>query len=80
MRNSEQDPKMNCVSCSFTNIISSCSYVLVDAYLKSFVQMNPNKSAYAFGLNRKRAGHFNLCFLANKGSVIQTWVSNHRIL
>lgn len=37
--------------------------------------MNPNKSVYAFGLNRKKPGHFNLAFLANKSSAIQTWVS-----
>ncbi|KIJ44055.1 hypothetical protein M422DRAFT_60198 [Sphaerobolus stellatus SS14] len=43
------------------------------AYLKNFVTMNPNKSVYAFGLNRKKPGHFNLCFLANKGAAIQTW-------
>ncbi|KAF8576398.1 transcription elongation factor Spt6 [Ramaria rubella] len=43
------------------------------AFLKNFVSMNPNKSVYAFGLNRKKPGHFNLAFLANKTSVIQTW-------
>ncbi|KAF8522273.1 transcription elongation factor Spt6 [Hysterangium stoloniferum] len=43
------------------------------AFLKNFVSMNPNKSVYAFGLNRKKPGHFNLAFLANKTSVIQIW-------
>jgi len=28
---------------------------------------------YGFTLNRKRPGHFSLCFLANKNSVVQTW-------
>lgn len=37
--------------------------------------MNPNKSVYAFGLNRKKPGHFHLAFLANKTATIQTWVS-----
>ena len=36
--------------------------------------MNPAKSMYGFALNRKRPGHFNLCFLANKNSYVQTWV------
>ena len=31
---------------------------------------------YGFTLNRKRPGHFNLCFLANKNSTVQTWVSS----
>ena len=46
-----------------------------DLFLKNFVAANPSKSAYGFTLNRKRPGHFNLCFLANKNSTVQTWVS-----
>ncbi|KAI0306468.1 transcription elongation factor Spt6 [Multifurca ochricompacta] len=42
-------------------------------FLKNFVAANPSKSAYGFTLNRKRPGHFNLCFLANKSSTVQTW-------
>lgn len=42
-------------------------------FLKNFVAANPSKSAYGFTLNRRRPGHFNLCFLANKSSTIQTW-------
>ncbi|KAL6300573.1 SH2 domain-containing protein [Sparassis latifolia] len=42
-------------------------------FLKNFVAANPAKSAYGFTLNRKRAGHFNLCFLASKNSTVQTW-------
>ncbi len=45
-----------------------------DLFLKNFVAANPSKSAYGFTLNRRRPGHFNLCFLANKSSTIQTWV------
>ncbi|KAL4067952.1 SH2 domain-containing protein, partial [Scleroderma citrinum] len=41
--------------------------------LKNFVAANPAKSAYGFTLNRRRPGHFNLCFLANKNSTVQTW-------
>lgn len=41
--------------------------------------MNPNKSVYAFGLNRKKPGHFNLAFLANRTSPIQTWVSDEGV-
>ncbi|EIN07299.1 transcription elongation factor Spt6 [Punctularia strigosozonata HHB-11173 SS5] len=42
-------------------------------FLRNFVAANPSKSAYGFTLNRKRPGHFNLCFLANKISSVQTW-------
>ncbi|OSX65311.1 hypothetical protein POSPLADRAFT_1167539 [Postia placenta MAD-698-R-SB12] len=42
-------------------------------FLKNFVAANPAKSAYGFTLHRKRPGHFNLCFLANKNSTVQTW-------
>ncbi|KZT26523.1 transcription elongation factor Spt6 [Neolentinus lepideus HHB14362 ss-1] len=42
-------------------------------FLKNFVAANPSKSAYGFTLNRKRPGHFNLCFLANKNSTVQSW-------
>lgn len=59
--------------------ISGSSIVLIlastDLFLKNFVAANPSKSAYGFTLNRKRPGHFSLCFLANKNSTVQTWVS-----
>jgi len=41
--------------------------------LKNFVAANPAKSIYGFTLNRKKPGHFNLCFLANKNTTVQTW-------
>ncbi|KAI6132188.1 SH2 domain-containing protein [Pisolithus croceorrhizus] len=41
--------------------------------LKNFVAANPAKSAYGFTLNRRKPGHFNLCFLANKNATVQTW-------
>lgn len=47
----------------------------IDLFLRNFVAANPSKSAYGFTLNRKRPGHFNLCYLANKNSTVQTWVS-----
>ena len=47
----------------------------IDLFLKNFVAANPAKSMYGFALNRKKPGHFNLCFLANKGSAVQTWVT-----
>ena len=46
-----------------------------DLFLKNFVKANPSKSAYGFTLNRRKPGHFNLCFLANKGTAVQTWAS-----
>lgn len=48
---------------------------LLDNWLTNFVKMNPNRSSYAFGLNRQKAGYFNLSFLANIDSPVQTWVS-----
>jgi len=42
-------------------------------FLKNFVAANPAKSMYGFTLNRKKPGHFCLCFLANKNSTVQTW-------
>ncbi|KDR81667.1 hypothetical protein GALMADRAFT_239777 [Galerina marginata CBS 339.88] len=42
-------------------------------FLKNFLAANPAKSMYGFTLNRKRPGHFSLCFLANKNSTVQTW-------
>ncbi|ETW76105.1 hypothetical protein HETIRDRAFT_422695 [Heterobasidion irregulare TC 32-1] len=42
-------------------------------FLKNFVTANLSKSAYGFGLNRKKPGHSSLCFLTNKNSTIHTW-------
>ncbi|KIY43359.1 hypothetical protein FISHEDRAFT_53087 [Fistulina hepatica ATCC 64428] len=42
-------------------------------FLKNQLMANPAKSMYGFTLNRKRPGHFNLCFLANKNAAVQTW-------
>ncbi|PFH54298.1 hypothetical protein AMATHDRAFT_135887 [Amanita thiersii Skay4041] len=42
-------------------------------FLKNYLAANPAKSMYGFTLNRKKPGHFNLCFLANKNSTVQTW-------
>ncbi|KAK7019339.1 transcription elongation factor Spt6 [Favolaschia claudopus] len=42
-------------------------------FLRNSLAANPGKSMYGFTLNRKRPGHFSLCFLANKNSVVQTW-------
>jgi transcription elongation factor SPT6 len=42
-------------------------------FLKNYLAANPAKSMYGFTLNRKKPGHFNLCFLANKNSSVQTW-------
>ena len=51
-----------------------------DLFLRNFVAANPSKSAYGFTLNRKRPGHFNLCYLANKNSTVQTWVRDSLVL
>lgn len=54
--------------------VASADDAPVDLFLRNFVAANPSKSAYGFTLNRKRPGHFNLCYLANKNSTVQTWV------
>jgi hypothetical protein len=59
--------------------IADLLYV-VDLFLKNYVTANPAKSMYGFTLNRKRPGHFNLCFLANKNSTVQTWVRAYLLL
>jgi transcription elongation factor SPT6 len=51
---------------------------VADLFLKNFLAANPAKSMYGFTLNRKRPGHFSLCFLANKNSTVQTWVCSRR--
>ncbi|KAJ7063371.1 transcription elongation factor SPT6 [Mycena amicta] len=42
-------------------------------FLKNSLAANPGKSMYGFALNRKKPGHFSLCFLANKNSHVQNW-------
>ncbi|KAF8921228.1 SH2 domain-containing protein [Mucidula mucida] len=42
-------------------------------FLKQQLAANPAKSMYGFTLNRKRPGHFTLCFLANKQAAVQSW-------
>lgn len=54
-------------------------HVLLDLFLKNFVAANPSKSAYGFGLNRKKPGHSSLCFLTNKNSTIHTWVGAYLV-
>ena len=81
MRSSRQAPRTSCVSQAFTS--TRVGVVLTDhsdLFLKNFVAANPAKSAYGFTLNRRRPGHFNLCFLANKNSTVQTWVCPRRLL
>ncbi len=50
------------------------THSFAEKYLIDYVKMHPAKSIYGFSLNRKKPGHFNLSFLAKKGSTIQTWV------
>ena len=66
---------MNFVSHTLCHSIAPLT-LFQDLFLKNFVKANPSKSAYGFTLNRRKPGHFNLCFLANKSSAVQTWVSS----
>lgn len=43
------------------------------AYLTNASLANPNRSVYAFGLNKHRPGYFDLAFKANSTAPIQTW-------
>ncbi|KAL4401577.1 Transcription elongation factor Spt6 [Malassezia pachydermatis] len=42
-------------------------------YLTNASLANPNRSVYAFGLNKDHPGYFNLAFKANSQAPIQTW-------
>ncbi|WFD25267.1 Transcription elongation factor spt6 [Malassezia nana] len=45
----------------------------VEAYLTNASLANPNRSVYAFGLNKERPGYFDLSFKANSSAPVQTW-------
>jgi transcription elongation factor SPT6 len=60
--------------CTAHFVYQSPNISVLDLFLKNFVAANPAKSMYGFTLNRKRPGHFSLCFLANKNSAVQNWV------
>ena len=79
-KNSSMVQRTNCVGfCSYFCLIwSKRLWTEIDLFLKNFLAANPAKSMYGFTLNRKRPGHFNLCFLANKNSIVQTWVRMNR--
>lgn len=66
--------RMNCVSLLDT-LLFIASHTATELHLRNYVKANPSKSTYGFTLNRKRPGHFHLCFLANASASIQTWVS-----
>jgi hypothetical protein len=74
MRSSRRALKTSFVSHTLHCSVASLT-LFQDLFLKNFVKANPSKSAYGFTLNRRKPGHFNLCFLANKSSAVQTWVS-----
>lgn len=57
----------------FRSKIRATSNCPLDIYLKNYVAANPSKSMYGFTLDRKRPGHFKLCFLANSKSVVTSW-------
>lgn len=42
-------------------------------FLTNWSLANPQRSVYAFGLNRDRPGYFNLSFKASRDAAIQTW-------
>lgn len=70
LRKSRFAPRLQCGTANFFR----------DLFLKNFVKANPSKSAYGFTLNRRKPGHFNLCFLANKNSAVQTWVRSATLI
>lgn len=74
MIGSNMERRTTYVSAVFSRFISIFERLAADLSLKNSLAANPGKSMYGFTLNRKRPGHFSLCFLANKNSVVQTWV------
>ncbi len=49
------------------------AHSFAEKYLIDYVKMHPAKSVYGFSSNRKKPGHFNLSFLANKGIEYSNW-------
>ena len=73
MKSSSMEQKRICVSETLSQRDQRPT-ICLDLFLKNYLAANPMKSMYGFTLNRKRPGNFNLCFLANKNSTVQTWV------
>ncbi|KAI8458497.1 SH2 domain-containing protein [Phakopsora pachyrhizi] len=49
------------------------SYDEMSNFLKTYLMANPEKSVYAFCINKESAGNFYLGFKADKNSQLQTW-------
>lgn len=71
---------MSCVG-GFLFVSPSCASlpdvflpIQSDAWIKMQLAATPNRSCYAFGLDRKHPGYFVLAFLAKQGGTIQNWV------
>jgi hypothetical protein len=45
-------------------------------FLKTYLMANPDRSTYAFCIDKEVAGNFLIGFKANKNSPMQTWVSH----
>ena len=73
-RNTKEGLKSLSVSLDHVFAKLWCRARLAGKELDDYLIANPNKSIYCFSLNRKRPGHFNLVFKANRDSPTQTWV------
>ncbi|KAK3378580.1 SH2 domain-containing protein [Podospora didyma] len=46
----------------------------LEKWLTTYIDANPNRSAYAFCLDTKHPGYFYLCFKASRGSKVDAWM------
>jgi transcription elongation factor SPT6 len=44
-----------------------------EEWLKTYTEANPRRSMYAFCINPKFPGHFNLCFMVGRGADLGIW-------
>jgi hypothetical protein len=52
--------------------------LMIENYLKNYVQAHPGRSMYGFSIDSEKPGYLKLCFLnksTKDGGVVQTWVS-----
>lgn len=53
--------------------MTSSANEITEEWLKTYTKANPKRSAYAFCINTKYPGYFNLCFKAGQNASLQCW-------
>lgn len=46
---------------------------IAEKWLTTYIDANPNRSAYAFCIDTKHPGYFWLCFKASRSSRVNSW-------